>query len=71
MDEQEHELLKAMGDCYLTCYEDFEESLRMISGWRGYTTDEVKNILLKMKNKYKNDPVYVKLRERFPKEFPV
>ena len=67
----EHELLKAMGDCYQTCYEDFEETLRMISGWRGYTTDEVKGILLEMKKKYSNDPKYIKLRDRFPKEFPV
>ena len=71
MDEREYELLKAMGDCYNTCFEDFERSLEMISGWRGYTTDEVKEILVKMKKKYLNDPEYNKLRKRFPAEFPV
>ena len=71
MDNKEHELLKAMGDCYNTCKENYEETLRMISGWRGYTTEEVKAILIKMKSKYSNDPEYISLRKRFPKEFPV
>ncbi|OLS16695.1 MAG: hypothetical protein HeimC3_52050 [Candidatus Heimdallarchaeota archaeon LC_3] len=71
MEDKEHELLKAMGNCYNTCFKDFNESLRMISGWRGYTTDEVKEILLKMKTRYKIDPEYIRLRKKFPEEFPV
>ena len=71
MDDKEHELLKAMGDCYNTCLEDYQRSLEMISGWRGYTTDEVEEILVEMKKKYNDDPEYNRLRNRFPKEFPV
>ena len=69
--DEELELLTAMGNCYNTCFEDFEETLKMISGWRGYTTDEVKTILTQIKEKYVDDPEYQRLRNRFPKEFPV
>lgn len=69
--DEELELLSAMGNCYNTCLEDFEETLRMISIWRGYTTEEVKIILIRMKDKYADDSEYQRLRSRFPKEFPV
>ena len=71
MNDKEHELLSAMGNCYQTCHENFEETLRMISGWRGFTTDEVKEILSDIKIKYGQTEEYKTLRKRFPKEFPV
>ncbi|MFW9855181.1 MAG: hypothetical protein ACFFFG_08965 [Candidatus Thorarchaeota archaeon] len=71
MNPKEHELLKAMGDCYRACKGSFEETLRMISGWRGYTTEEVRLILLGVRDKYGTEPEYIELRNRFPKDFPV
>ena len=71
MDEKELELLSALGNCYQTCHENFEESLKMISGWRGFTTEEVKAILTEVKKKYSQTDEYKKLRKRFPTEFPV
>jgi hypothetical protein len=71
MEAKELELLTAVGDCFNACHEDFEDTLEMISGWRGYTSGEVMQILLNVKEKYQNDPEYIKLRKKFPKEFPI
>ena len=71
MNDKELELLTAVGNCYNTCHEDFEATLKMISGWRGYTTEEVKQILLEVKRIYSQDSTYIKLRKEFPKEFPI
>ena len=71
MNDKELELLTAVGNCYNTCHEDFESTLDMISGWRGYTSEEVKQILLAVKEKHSQDPTYIKLRKKFPKEFPI
>ncbi|MFW9777798.1 MAG: hypothetical protein ACFFE8_03010 [Candidatus Heimdallarchaeota archaeon] len=71
MNPKEHELLRAMGDCYKVCQGSFEETLSMISGWRGYTTEEVRLILLAVREKHGVEPEYIELRSRFPEDFPV
>ena len=43
----------------------------MISGWRGYTSDEVHDILTNVKEKYSATEEYQKLRMRFPDDFPI
>ena len=71
MNDQELELLTAAGNCYQTCLEGFNRTMEMISRWRGYTPEEVIEILRKTKEKYGNEEEYIKLRKRFPEEFPV
>lgn len=71
MHERAWELLEAMGNCYRACNEDYETSLDMISGWRGFKASEVENILIEMSKEIGNDSKFLKLRKRFPKEFPV
>jgi hypothetical protein len=71
MNAKEYELLKAMGDCYKACEGDFKETLGMISGWRGYTSEEVRLILITIREKYGSEAEYLRLRKRFPKDFPV
>lgn len=71
MHERAWELLEAMGNCYRACNENYETSLEMISGWRGFTSKEVENILIKMSKEIGNVSEFLKLRQRFPKGFPV
>ena len=71
MNDEELELFTAVGNCYQTCKENYEETLKMISGWRGYTTQDAHNILVEVKKKYGATDDYQKLRGRFPKDFPI
>ena len=71
MNDKELELFKAVGNCYQACHEDYKETLKMISGWRGYTSDEVHDILTNVKEKYSATEEYQKLRMRFPDDFPI
>ena len=71
MNDQELELLTAAGNCYQTCLEGFDRTMEMISRWRGYTPEEVIEILRKTKEKFGNEEEYIKLRKRFPEDFPV
>ena len=71
MNEIELELLSACGNCWNTCHEDFDRTMEMISRWRGYTPEEAKEILTHVKEQYNTDEEYIKLRKRFPEEFPI
>ena len=71
MDDKELELFEAMGNCYQACHKGFEETLEMISGWRGYTSDEVHQILIEVKANYSKNLQYIELRKKFPEEFPI
>jgi hypothetical protein len=71
MEPLEYELLKAAVNCYNTCMEDFENTVKMISDARNLDSEEVKKILMRLKDKYRNDPDYVMLRSRLPSDFPV
>ncbi len=71
MNDKELELLTAAGNCYQTCLEGFDRTMEMISRWRGYTPQEVIEILRSLNEKYGQDEEYIKLRKRFPTDFPV
>ncbi len=71
MTPREHELLNGMGNCYATCGEDFQHTMRMVAHARGRTVEDVKATLAEMKAKYNADPEYVNLRKRLPAEFPL
>jgi hypothetical protein len=67
----ERELLTGMGNCYASCGEDFEDTVRMVAGARGRTVEDVEATLAQMKASHKSDPDYVNLRKRLPAEFPL
>lgn len=71
MDDKELELLTAAGNCYNICLENFDQTMEMISRWRGYTPEEVIKILQEVRKKYGDTDEYITLRKRFPEEFPV
>ena len=71
MNDKELELLEAAGNCYQTCHEGFDRTMEMISGWRGYTPEEVIEILRNVRKKYGESEEYIKLRKRFPEDFPL
>ena len=71
MNDKELDLLEAAGNCYQTCLESFDRTMEMISRWRGYTPEEVIEILREVRERYGQDPHYIELRKRFPEEFPV
>ena len=68
---RERELLAGMGNCYASCHEDFEETVRMVGDARGLTVDQVKRILEDIRGKYGADADYLRLRGRLPKDFPL
>jgi hypothetical protein len=59
-----------MGNCYASCHEDFEQTVEMVGGARGLTVDQVKKMLQDIRENYRADPDYQKLRGRLPKDFP-
>jgi hypothetical protein len=71
MTPQEEELLRAAGNCYNACREGFDETVRMISEARGLDPVYVKNLLMNLRLKYKEDPTYLRLRARLPADFPI
>lgn len=71
MNPVEKELLEAMGNCYRACQGTFEETLQMISGWRGYTPEEVKDMLQKLAKTHVADEEFKRLRKRFPADFSI
>lgn len=71
MNDKELELLTAAGNCYQTCFEDFNRTMEMISRWRGYTPEEVIDILRDVRKKYGQSNEYIELRKRFPEDFPI
>jgi len=67
----ERELLRAAVKCYRACGEGFEETVRMISEARGLDHMFTKSVLMRLKEKYKDDKEYLELRSQLPKEFPI
>jgi len=68
---RERELMTGMGNCYASCHEDFEETVRMVGDARDLTVDEVKRMLDDIRGKYGADVDYQRLRGRLPKDFPL
>ena len=71
MTPKEEELLTGMGNCYEACRADFEETVRMVAGNRDLTPDEVKGTLRSLRERFGDDPQFVRLRRRLPPEFPL
>lgn len=60
-----------MGNCYAACHASFEDTIRMVGGSRGLTPEEVKDALMKLRERYGKDGEYKALRSRLPEDFPV
>ncbi len=71
MTPREHELLQGMGNCYAACHASFEETVDMVGGSRGLSSEEVKSILALIREKYGQDAEYRTLRTRLPDDFPM
>jgi hypothetical protein len=71
MDYAEKELLTGMCNCYETCREDFEGTVRMVARARNLTEDEVRSRLSSIKERYGSTSEYSELRARLPKAFPL
>jgi hypothetical protein len=52
------------------CHANFEETIEMVGGSRGLQPEEVKQMLIHIKEKYSNEKEYRELRAELPKEFP-
>lgn len=59
-----------MCNCYSVCGEDFENTVRMVAGSRGRTTDDVKKTLLRLAKENAAEAGYQALRGRLPADFP-
>lgn len=70
MTPRDQELLEGMCNCYAVCGEDFDNTLRMVAGSRGRSTDEVKKTLLRLAMESATNPEYRALRGKLPAEFP-
>jgi hypothetical protein len=67
---KERELLTGMGNCFAACHATFEETVEMVGGSRGLSPDEVKKILVRIRETSGTDEDYRKLRSRLPQDFP-
>ena len=70
MTARELELLRGMRNCYSVCHANFEETIEMVGGSRGLQPEEVKQMLIHIKENYSNEKEYKELRAQLPKEFP-
>jgi hypothetical protein len=66
---KERELLQGMVNCYHVCRENFEETVRMVGSARGLTSQEVKEILKRLKRA--DGEEYNALRSQLPNDFPL
>ena len=71
MDDRERELLTGMGNCFDACGEDFEGTVRMVASARDRTVEDVKQTLAQMRERYRSNPDYRRLRDRLPEAFPL
>jgi hypothetical protein len=67
---RDRELLQGMCNCYSACGDDFENTVRMVAGARGRTTDDVKETLLRLAKENAGGQEYGTFRSRLPTEFP-
>ena len=59
-----------MGNCYDACHANFQETLAMVGGNRGLRPDEVQAMLISLRDRFRDDGEYQRLRGRLPPEFP-
>jgi hypothetical protein len=60
-----------MCNCYATCGDDFENTVRMVGRVRGLKSDDVKQILKRIREDHGHEDEYKKLRSRLPSDFPL
>jgi hypothetical protein len=60
-----------MGNCYAACHASFEETVEMVGSSRGLTPEEVKDILVRIRENSNAEEDYRRLRSRLPQDFPV
>jgi hypothetical protein len=58
-----------MVNCYRVCRADFEETVGMVGSARGLSSDEVKEVLDRLKAADGDD--YKALRRQLPEQFPL
>jgi hypothetical protein len=69
MTPRERELLQGMVNCYHTCHADFEDTVGMVGSARGLTSEEVKEMLGRLREA--GGAEYKELRSRLPDTFPL
>jgi hypothetical protein len=67
---RDKELLEGMGNCYSACGDDFDNTVSMVAGARGRTTEDVKETLQRLAKESAGENEYRTLRSRLPTEFP-
>lgn len=70
MKPRDLELLRGMCNCFATCREDFDNTVKMVAGARGLAPEFVKGDLKRMSVDYSDDPHFQELRRLLPSEFP-
>jgi hypothetical protein len=70
MTPKDLELLRGMCNCYATCREDFDGTVKMVASARGLEPEFVRGALKRMSVEYSNDPRFQELRNILPSEFP-
>jgi hypothetical protein len=61
--------MHGMVNCYDACHANFEETTEMVGSARGLSSQEVKDILERLRND--DGAEYKELREKLPDEFPL
>ena len=58
-----------MVNCYHACHANFEETVGMVGSARGLSSEEIKEILVRLKQEDGGE--YETLRQQLPDEFPL
>ncbi|HYK93023.1 MAG TPA: hypothetical protein VEY07_03150 [Thermoplasmata archaeon] len=67
----DRELMEGMGNCYAACGANFDETVRMVSSSRDRTPEDVVQTLRRLRSESGSTEEYLRLRARFPADFPV
>ncbi len=60
-----------MCNCYRACGADFEGTVSMVGGARGLTSEEVKEILSRIKEEHGTEAEYLEMKKNLPSNFPL
>ena len=69
MTPEERELMNGMVNCYHACHANFKETVGMVGSARGLSSEEVKEILERLKQEDSSE--YKALRQKLPDDFPL
>ena len=70
VDEADWELMEGMVNCYATCREDFENTVRMVAAARGLRRSDVKKRIIRIRKEVGETAEFMALRTQLPEEFP-